>query len=619
MGPGTVSSRRFLGIVTRAQTAFHDVVEAELFATVSGYLVDLQERHLLATSVFACDADVLCWLTNPLTREVVVSSCDKTLGAPAGAGFMSWLAIVNGSSSAVFEMNKTGLSSAVAVLASSRAGASIVRKCSSAAGATMWLSTSSATDILSVLWATTGVDASAPCAARAQSPIKAGCLQPGSCDSVNGPAATYELSEVGCSFSVLKGAHPRGRSLGPPVALAPAPDVDGMATTHTGRASLGSSRLQNNPPPLPLPFFPSKKRRLHLASPSPISQSLASRSAPTAPCTSVAAVKTTVAPTPSAIGCSKSAANGRARCAEAVSSGWQHAADGSHERAFQAPLPIAALTRLPPADEGAYRVLEIVEPSLCSQPSSGSRTSVEARARTAARTSSDASVGADSLPMSAARHRDPVRLGRLSAQAATGMWEPLYEHLAATQESMFISGGPGVGKTTFLQRFNAVLRKRHPAEGSVVTCTPTGSSAYSAAGVTYHSFFGFPKEYAWQEKSASREAARLLLQRKYGPVVCRLAQVRVVLLDEVSMISADRLDVMVELVQQSRSRSAPPCVFYAFGDFLQLRSYCGDWAFNAHCWQRLFGENVLELTKVHRQHQQDYVAAIHDARFGVYT
>jgi len=221
--------------------------------------------------------------------------------------------------------------------------------------------------------------------------------------------------------------------------------------------------------------------------------------------------------------------------------------------------------------------------------------------------------------MPATHHRRPIPLGPLSAAAATGDWLPLYERLAVAKESTFVTGGPGVGKTTFLRGFSAHLRDVLPEDGAVIICAPMGSSAHSAAGVTYHSFFGFPKEYAPQESDAAQEAARLLRQRKYAPVARRLAKVRALLLDEVSMIPADRLDVMVQLVEQSRGGSAPGCVFYVFGDFLQLRSYVGDWAFKARCWSRLFADKVLELTKVHRQHELEYITAIQDARFGVYS
>lgn len=95
MGGPVAGGRRFLGVVTEAQAVFHDVVDADLFSTVSGYLLNLKELHLLATGVFSGDADVLCWLTNPLTREAVASSCENPVGPAAGSGSPRWLAVVN--------------------------------------------------------------------------------------------------------------------------------------------------------------------------------------------------------------------------------------------------------------------------------------------------------------------------------------------------------------------------------------------------------------------------------------------------------------------------------------------------------------------------------------------
>jgi len=112
------------------------------------------------------------------------------------------------------------------------------------------------------------------------------------------------------------------------------------------------------------------------------------------------------------------------------------------------------------------------------------------------------------------------------------------------------------------------------------------------------------------------EARRLLSQRRFSPIARRLAAVRVLLLDEVSMVEAERLDVMVELLRQSRPPTTPDCILYAFGDFLQLGPLFGDLAFTSKCWPTLFGDGMLELTRVHRQNQPDFVAAVQDARMG---
>lgn len=627
MAGGAAGGRRFVGVVTRAQAVFHDVVDADLFSTVSSYLLNLQELHLLATGVFSCDADVLCWLTNPLTRETVASSCENQVGAAAATGSPKWLAVVNGSSSAVFEMSTTGLSSAVTVLASVGAGVSLARRCSSAAGAMSWLSTSRGADILSVLTVEPGIESDAP-TALVPSRSPPGCAPAGSSLSGNVEAAQLKLVRPSTSSlaAVCSGCCDRkvcgGCSGWASITSAPAPEADVWAPPPAAHVSSRASLLRDDPPSLPLPFFPAKKRKLDVAAPGPrVYRPLVSWSSPSACASTCELVESTlVDPLPSSVRRIGNAAIPATDLLAATSGSSKHPVDCAVERGIgRVPGPVSRLVRGSASVSGAVGHSHRDGSSLSTRSSPGLQRSAPMRARSAALVGFDASSGADELPMPAARHRQPLPLGPLSAQAATGEWEPLFESLAVAQASTFVSGGPGVGKTTFLRGFAAVLRKHLPSDGAVVTCAPTGSSAHSAAGVTYHSFFGFPKEYECHESSASREAARLLRQRKFAPVRRRLAQVRVLLLDEVSMIPADRLDVMVELIEQSRGESAAPCTLYVFGDFLQLRSYVGDWAFKARCWHRLFGTNVLELTRVHRQHQLDFIAAIQDARFGVYS
>lgn len=137
-----------------------------------------------------------------------------------------------------------------------------------------------------------------------------------------------------------------------------------------------------------------------------------------------------------------------------------------------------------------------------------------------------------------------------------------------------------------------------------------------ATGVTYHSFFGFGREFKPVEVDAAAEARCLLSTNRFGPIKQRLARARVVLLDEISLVSAVNLDVMCHLLRHARSLSAPPCLWFAFGDFLQLRPVCGAWAFTAKTWSSLFGDVLLELTTTYRQRDRDYVRAIQDARLG---
>jgi len=82
------------------------------------------------------------------------------------------------------------------------------------------------------------------------------------------------------------------------------------------------------------------------------------------------------------------------------------------------------------------------------------------------------------------RHRRPVALGRMSSMAAAGTWNPFFIEMSAKPCNTFVSGGPGVGRTTFLRQLNTVLRASVTGEGAVVVCALTGSAAHTAGGQT---------------------------------------------------------------------------------------------------------------------------------------
>jgi len=210
----------------------------------------------------------------------------------------------------------------------------------------------------------------------------------------------------------------------------------------------------------------------------------------------------------------------------------------------------------------------------------------------------------------------PAATGQIGRLAAAGKWDAVCVRLLERGTSTFVSGGPGVGKSTFLKQLHAFLTTRFAADGEVVVLAPTGTSAKTAGGMTYHSFFGFGREYKPQQEDAADEAARLLSSKRFKPIKERLSRVQVVLLDEISLVSAANLDVMHHLLLQARPCPAPPSLWFAFGDFLQLRPVFGEFAFTAKSWSVLFGDSLLELTTTYRQQDPLYVRAVQDARLG---
>ena len=73
--------------------------------------------------------------------------------------------------------------------------------------------------------------------------------------------------------------------------------------------------------------------------------------------------------------------------------------------------------------------------------------------------------------------------------------EQAYELVAHTNQSFFLTGRAGTGKTTFLKNIQQSCVK------NFIVVAPTGIAAIVAGGVTIHSFFGFdlnvlgPKDY----------------------------------------------------------------------------------------------------------------------------
>jgi len=212
-----------------------------------------------------------------------------------------------------------------------------------------------------------------------------------------------------------------------------------------------------------------------------------------------------------------------------------------------------------------------------------------------------------------------VQQGVIGGLAVQGQWDAVCERLWARGSSAFITGGPGAGKSTLLRKLHAFLRLQFPGDGTVVVVAPTGTSANTAGGMTFHSLFGFLRDYEPTTANPVREAASLLATSRFNPIKQRLSKVRALLLDEVSMVAAGKFNIMYELLSQARCESAPPCLWFPFGDFLQLGPVKSPMAFTSLRWPKLFGDEALDLTGQFRQGDADFIRAVADARLGKCT
>lgn len=133
--------------------------------------------------------------------------------------------------------------------------------------------------------------------------------------------------------------------------------------------------------------------------------------------------------------------------------------------------------------------------------------------------------------------------------------------LALKGESFFVSGKAGTGKTFVLE---CIVQQMEAKGKSVAVTAPTGVAAHNAGGKTIHSFFGLP-------------------QYTYSPgkgVVCRLKTsdrevikaLDVLIIDEISMVRCDLLDMVDKVLRQIRDIDKPfgGLQFIFFGDLFQL-------------------------------------------------
>ncbi len=131
-----------------------------------------------------------------------------------------------------------------------------------------------------------------------------------------------------------------------------------------------------------------------------------------------------------------------------------------------------------------------------------------------------------------------------------------------TGYSVFLTGQAGAGKTYVLNQYIHHLREHGIA---VAITASTGIAATHMNGMTIHSWSGIGIKDSFEKKDFARLA-------KKEALTDRLTQVRVLIIDEVSMLHARQLDLVDEVLRHFRKDERPfggiQVVFS--GDFFQL-------------------------------------------------
>lgn len=192
--------------------------------------------------------------------------------------------------------------------------------------------------------------------------------------------------------------------------------------------------------------------------------------------------------------------------------------------------------------------------------------------------------------------------------------ERALEHLQEGHHT-FITGPAGSGKTTLL---NSFIEWAHSQTLNVAVTASTGIAATHMNGSTIHSWAGIGVKSHLSEWELDS-----LAQKKY--LHDRFEGTDVLIIDEISMLDAPRLDLVDQVLRAVLGRSEPFAGIQVVlcGDFFQLPPITRDgsapeFAFQSQVWQQL-DLNVCYLDTVFRQSSDPLLDILQGIRHATIT
>jgi ATP-dependent exoDNAse (exonuclease V) alpha subunit len=197
----------------------------------------------------------------------------------------------------------------------------------------------------------------------------------------------------------------------------------------------------------------------------------------------------------------------------------------------------------------------------------------------------------------------------------------LFKYIEGEHTNIFVTGRAGTGKSTLLTYVVENTKK------NFAVCAPTGVAALNVGGQTIHSLFGFPFGLLGTE-----DVARHMGKRTREV----LRNIEMLVIDEISMVSADLLDAMNRMMIAARGKNRGPfggAQIVMFGDPYQLapvppndpaergwlaETYQSNWFFDAHVWRDADLERY-ELGEIFRQHDEHFKEILNSIRDGSCT
>jgi hypothetical protein len=196
-----------------------------------------------------------------------------------------------------------------------------------------------------------------------------------------------------------------------------------------------------------------------------------------------------------------------------------------------------------------------------------------------------------------------------------------FELISKTNQSFFLTGRAGTGKTTFLKNVQLMVDKQF------LVAAPTGIAAIVAGGVTIHSLFGLSLEVQGPRSHGSN-----LSEEKINAI----RGCETIILDEVSMVRCDVIDSIDRTLRIIMGNNLPfggkqmiftgdmfqlPPVLRAGAESEAMLSYYNTtepFFFKAHVFRQM-PIPTIEFEKVYRQEDQFFLNILSNIRAGIAT
>lgn len=197
-----------------------------------------------------------------------------------------------------------------------------------------------------------------------------------------------------------------------------------------------------------------------------------------------------------------------------------------------------------------------------------------------------------------------------------------FRFITETNESVFLTGKAGTGKTTFLKYL-----VEHSSKNMVVAA-PTGVAAINAGGVTLHSLFQLPFHPFLPTDNNRQELLSKIRYQKQRIQLFR--KIELLVIDEISMVRCDVLDAIDTILKSVRRNHSSPfggVQVLFIGDLYQLppvvsRNEWDEVLSNYYDSPYFFASKavkeqmplLIELTKIYRQKEESFVSLLNKVR-----